>query len=139
MNDAYAFGRWGWDEGQHESFCYTEDNEGVRSWCVLAGTNWHRSLDRAGAAFVSSGLSKAHQAYLAYGGLGFLLGDGGLDYGRENIEEVVLHRARLARTVLCRRRAAHQQSRHEPRPRSAYGARHAVAPGVLNQMLALSV
>ena len=28
------------------------------------GTNWHRSLDRAGVAFVSSGLSKAHQAYL---------------------------------------------------------------------------
>ena len=33
-------------------------------------------------------LSKAHQAYLGYGGLGFLLGDGALDYGRENIEEV---------------------------------------------------
>jgi high affinity Mn2+ porin len=86
--DTYAFGRWGWDEGRHESFCYTEDNEGVEIGVYSMGTNWHRSLDRAGAAFVSSGLSKAHQAYLAYGGLGFLLGDGGLDYGRENIEEV---------------------------------------------------
>jgi len=86
--DSYAFGRWGWDEGKHESFCYTEDNEGVEIGVYSMGTNWHRSLDRAGAAFVSSGLSKAHQAYLAYGGLGFLLGDGALDYGRENIEEV---------------------------------------------------
>jgi carbohydrate-selective porin OprB len=51
------------------------------------GTRWHRSLDRAGVAFVSSGISKAHQQYLADGGLGFLLGDGGLTYGRETIEE----------------------------------------------------
>ncbi|HEY1730775.1 MAG TPA: carbohydrate porin [Terriglobales bacterium] len=86
--DSYAFGRWGWNEGEHESFCYTEDNEGYELGIYSRGTNWHRSLDRAGAAFVSSGLSKAHQAYLAYGGLGFLLGDGALNYGRENIEEV---------------------------------------------------
>ncbi len=86
--DSYAFGRWGWNEGKHESFCYTEDNEGYELGFYSRGTNWHRSLDRAGAAFVSSGLSKAHQAYLGYGGLGFLLGDGALDYGRENIEEV---------------------------------------------------
>jgi hypothetical protein len=86
--DSYAFGRWGWNEGKHESFCYTEDNEGYELGIYSRGTNWHRSLDRAGAAFVSSGLSKAHQAYLAYGGLGFLLGDGALNYGRENIEEI---------------------------------------------------
>ncbi len=87
IKDAYVFGRWGWNEGQHESFCYTEDNEGVEIGVYSRGTNWHRSLDRAGAAFVSSGLSKAHQAYLAYGGLGFILGDGALNYGRETIEE----------------------------------------------------
>jgi high affinity Mn2+ porin len=86
--DFYAFGRWGWNEGKHESFCYTEDNEGVELGLYSRGTNWHRSLDRAGVAFVSSGLSKAHQAYLGYGGLGFILGDGALNYGRENIEEV---------------------------------------------------
>ena len=86
--DTYAFARWGWNEGKHESFCYTEDNEGELGGFYALGTKWHRGLDRAGAAFVSSGLSRAHQAYLANGGLGFLLGDGGLDYGRENIEEV---------------------------------------------------
>jgi hypothetical protein len=86
--DSYAFGRWGWNEGKHESFCYTEDNEGVEIGFYSRGTNWNRSLDRAGAAFVSSGLSKAHQAYLAHGGLGFLLGDGSLNYARENIEEL---------------------------------------------------
>ncbi len=87
VKDTYVFGRWGWNEGIHESFVYTEDNEGVELGVYSRGTNWHRSLDRAGAAFVSSGISKAHQAYLADGGLGFLLGDGALDYGRETIEE----------------------------------------------------
>jgi len=87
VKDAYVFGRWGWNEGKHESFAYTEDNEGIEVGVYSRGTNWHRSLDRAGVAFVSSGLSKAHQEYLAYGGLGFLLGDGGLNYGRETIEE----------------------------------------------------
>ncbi len=88
VKDTYVFGRWGWNEGQHESFVYTEDNEGVEVGVYARGTNWGRSLDRTGAAFVSSGISKAHQEYLADGGLGFLLGDGGLSYGRETIEEV---------------------------------------------------
>ena len=86
--DVWAFGRWGWNEGKHESFAYTEDNEGVELGVYAKGTRWHRSLDRTGAAFVSSGISKAHQAYLVNGGLGFILGDGGLTYGRETIEEV---------------------------------------------------
>ena len=85
--DIWAFGRWGWNEGQHESFAYTEDNEGAEVGVYVKGTRWGRSLDRCGAAFVSSGISKAHQAYLANGGLGFILGDGGLTYGRETIEE----------------------------------------------------
>ena len=54
----------------------------------FVGTRWGRSLDRAGAAFVSSGIKSYHQQYLADGGLGFILGDGGLTYGRENIEEM---------------------------------------------------
>src|SRR5271167_3439133 len=87
-SDIWAFGRWGWNEGKHESFAYTEDNEGVELGVYVKGTRWHRSLDRTGAAFVSSGISAAHAAYLANGGLGFLLGDGGLTYGRETIEEV---------------------------------------------------
>ncbi len=40
-----------------------------------------------GVAFVSNAIKKDHQLYLKYGGQGFLLGDGHLDYGRENILE----------------------------------------------------
>jgi hypothetical protein len=37
--------------------------------------------------FVSNGISRDHQEYLKLGGLGFLLGDGTLRYGREDILE----------------------------------------------------
>jgi high affinity Mn2+ porin len=41
----------------------------------------------AGFAFVSNGISRHHQQYLALGGLSFLLGNGRLNYGCENILE----------------------------------------------------
>ena len=51
------------------------------------GAPWHRRNDRAGIAFVANGIVAAHQQYLALGGVGFLLGDGGLTYGPEKIVE----------------------------------------------------
>ena len=63
-------------------------NETFTGGADIQGTPWHRNIDRVGAAFVSNGISKDHQNYLALGGQGFLLGDGGLTYGRENIFEM---------------------------------------------------
>ncbi len=51
------------------------------------GGQWGRPADRLGVAFVSNAIKKDHQNYLRLGGLGFLLGDGGLNYGREDIVE----------------------------------------------------
>jgi high affinity Mn2+ porin len=82
-----AFFRCGWDNGKTESFAYTEDDLTFNQGVGLNGALWHRKQDRAGVAFVSNGIKKDHQVYLADGGLGFLLGDGGLSYGRENIVE----------------------------------------------------
>jgi high affinity Mn2+ porin len=82
-----GFARWGWNEGQHESYAYTEVDETVQFGADLAGNAWRRKLDKAGAAFVSNGISAYHQQYLALGGVGFLLGDGALNYGRETIFE----------------------------------------------------
>jgi carbohydrate-selective porin OprB len=81
------FGRWGWNEGQHESFAYTEVDQTVEVGLGASGTRWGRKFDRAGVAFVSNGISRDHQQYLALGGVGFLLGDGRLNYGRENVVE----------------------------------------------------
>jgi high affinity Mn2+ porin len=86
-HDIRVFARWGWNEGQHESYAYTEVDETLAFGAYVAGSQWHRKLDKVGIAFVSNGISAYHQQYLELGGSGFLLGDGGLNYGRENILE----------------------------------------------------
>jgi high affinity Mn2+ porin len=82
-----GFARWGWNEGQHESYAYTEVDETLAAGADLAGALWRRKNDRVGAAFVSNGIAADHQKYLRLGGRGFLLGDGGLNYQRENLVE----------------------------------------------------
>jgi high affinity Mn2+ porin len=88
LNDWFGiFGRWGWNEGRHESYAYTEVDSTVEVGTGASGQRWHRKFDRAGVVFVSNGISRDHQEYLALGGYGFLLGDGHLNYGRETTEE----------------------------------------------------
>jgi len=82
-----VFGRLGWSDGRNESFAYTEDDRTLELGGFATGSAWHRRNDRAGVAFVANGIVAAHQQYLALGGLGFLLGDGGLTYGPEKIFE----------------------------------------------------
>jgi high affinity Mn2+ porin len=82
-----AFGRFGWNNGKTESFAYTEVDQTFSGGLGASGSAWHRRYDRAGAAFVTNAISKGHQTYLADGGYGFLLGDGALSYGREDIVE----------------------------------------------------
>jgi len=82
-----AFARFGWDNGKTESFAYTEIDQTFAGGLGANGVLWHRRYDRAGLAFVSNAISKDHQTYLADGGYGFLIGDGALNYGRENILE----------------------------------------------------
>jgi high affinity Mn2+ porin len=82
-----VFARTGWKEGHNESFAYTEVNNSVQAGGDLTGAMWRRSQDRLGLAVVSNGLSVPHREYLAWGGQGFLLGDGTLRYGREDILE----------------------------------------------------
>ena len=81
------FGRFGWNEGQHESFAYTEVDQTVELGGDLAGKRWHRADDKVGLAFVTNAIKRDHQEYLKLGGLGFLLGDGNLRYAREDIVE----------------------------------------------------
>lgn len=46
-----------------------------------------RPLDKLGVAFVTNAIKRDHQEYLRLGGHGFILGDGNLSYGREDILE----------------------------------------------------
>jgi high affinity Mn2+ porin len=82
-----VFGRVGWNEGRHESYAYTQVNNSFQFGGDLRGDRWKRKHDKVGAAMASNGLSRDHREYLALGGIGFLLGDGRLTYGRETIFE----------------------------------------------------
>ena len=85
--DLRAFARFGWNEGQHESYAYTEVDQTVAFGGDLAGSRWSRPIDKLGVAFVTNAIKRDHQEYLRLGGLGFLLGDGNLHYAREDILE----------------------------------------------------
>ncbi|WP_263415026.1 carbohydrate porin [Terriglobus aquaticus] len=80
-------GRFGWNDGKTESFAYTEVEQTVSVGADYAGDGWGRTHDKVGVTFVSNAIKRDHQRYLADGGLGFILGDGKLNYGRENIVE----------------------------------------------------
>lgn len=82
-----AYGRLGWNDGRNESFAYTEIDRTGDVGSDLAGKLWHRAQDKIGVAFIDNGLSGDHRRYLALGGLGFILGDGALNYGQERIVE----------------------------------------------------
>jgi high affinity Mn2+ porin len=82
-----VYARAGWNNGKTESFAYTEIDNTLSGGVAVSGRRWHRDHDRAGLAFATDGISNDHRAYLADGGMGFILGDGGLDYGREDICE----------------------------------------------------
>jgi high affinity Mn2+ porin len=83
IHDVRVFARLGWNEGQHESFAYTEANNTV----ALGADVRYLHHFKTGMAAATGGLSADHKAYLAAGGMGFLLGDGRLRYGRETVVE----------------------------------------------------
>jgi len=61
----------GMDNGKTESFAYTEIDSTFNEGVGVNGALWHRTQDRAGIAFVSNGIKKDHQVYLADAALDF--------------------------------------------------------------------
>jgi high affinity Mn2+ porin len=86
-SDLGIFGRAGWNNGQSESWAFTEVDRTASLGLALKGTRWNRPNDVFGVAGVISELSKDHRDYLAAGGLGFLLGDRQLNYAPEEVLE----------------------------------------------------
>jgi high affinity Mn2+ porin len=82
-----VFGRGSWNDGRNESWAFTEVDASEALGLEWKPTALGRPQDRWGLAEVSNQLSGPHRRYLANGGLGFLLGDGGLHYGPETITE----------------------------------------------------
>lgn len=86
--DTGLFARYGWNDGHTESFAFTEVDRDASIGAQVSGVHWQRAQDRLGIAFDVNAISRDHRDYLAAGGCGFLLCDGRLDYGHEEIAEV---------------------------------------------------
>ncbi|MBF0542293.1 MAG: carbohydrate porin [Nitrospirae bacterium] len=82
------FARIGWNDGNNEDFSYTEVDRNLSVGGQISGIHWGRKLDHVGIALGLNGISAIHQKYLAHGGYGFLIGDGNLNYGLEQIIEI---------------------------------------------------
>ncbi len=87
-NNFGLFFRASWNDGNNETWAFTEIDHSISSGLSLAGEKWHRKNDNLGFAYVTSGISKPHREYLKAGGKGFMLGDGNLNYSWEQLTEL---------------------------------------------------
>lgn len=76
-----------WSDGKNEAWAFTEIDRSIATGFKFDGEIWNRKKDFAGIAYVNNGLSDDHKNYLAAGGYGFIIGDGKLNYGKEQIIE----------------------------------------------------
>jgi high affinity Mn2+ porin len=82
------WGRGMWCDCKVEQYAFTEIDNSLSAGLSLKGAPWKRNDDTVGMAFSLNGLSPEHRAYLAAGGLGGFLGDGRLNYAKEQDYEL---------------------------------------------------
>jgi len=88
-DDLGAFLRASFNNGDEETYEFTDVNQSVAAGLSFKGTSWDRKDDTVGVAGVVNGLSESARAYFAAGGLGVLIGDGRLpNYATENVVEL---------------------------------------------------
>jgi high affinity Mn2+ porin len=84
---AGLFARASWNDGQNETWAFTEIDQSISAGILLDGPLWKRKKDAIGFAAVANGISTPHANYLGSGGYGFIIGDGKINYAREIIAE----------------------------------------------------
>lgn len=82
-----AFARIGWNNGREQNWMFTEMDWSVSAGLSLTGQGWERPGDTVGLAFNLGGLSPGHRRFLEAGGIGFITGDGRLNYAPETAIE----------------------------------------------------
>ncbi|MBS1639644.1 MAG: carbohydrate porin [Bacteroidetes bacterium] len=75
------------NDGQNETWAFTEIDASVATGFSFDGSIWKRRNDNFGVAYVRNDLSEPHKQYLKGGGYGFIIGDGKLNYASEQIIE----------------------------------------------------
>ncbi len=83
-----AFMRAGWNDGQNETWVFTEIDRTLTAGLNIDGNLWKRDDDNLSVALIMNGISSPHANYLKAGGMGFIIGDGNLRYAPEFIAEI---------------------------------------------------
>ena len=84
--DVGVFGRWSWYTGQTET--QTLDiSQSLSGGVSINGTSWRRPEDTLGIGYAISGISASEIDYLQRGGMTAFIGDGALQYKREQVFE----------------------------------------------------
>jgi len=81
------FARSGWNDGKYTTWAFTEIDRSINAGISVKGEKWKRNADSWAIIGIMNGLSKNHRAFLKDGGYGFIIGDGDLTYGGEQIVE----------------------------------------------------
>lgn len=87
FGNLHHFIRYSWSDGKNETWAFTEIDRSIATGLRIDGNLWKRKDDHIGIAIVNNALSNNHRRYLTAGGYGFIIGDGKLNYGTENILE----------------------------------------------------
>lgn len=82
-----GFLRLSWNDGKNETWAFTEIDRAISCGIILDHPINGRNDDQFGIALAVNGISQDHKNYIAAGGLGFMIGDGKLNYGNEMILE----------------------------------------------------
>jgi len=83
-NNIGLYLRAGWNDGQTESWMFTQIDRSLSLGSLIRGEYWLRESDELGLAVSFNGISIEHRDYLNSGGYGFIIGDGKLDYSTES-------------------------------------------------------
>ncbi len=92
-NDIGFFVRAGWNDGKYVSWAFTEIDRTISGGFSINGNEWKRPVDVLGIGGVINDISPDHKTFLADGGYGFIIGDGKLNYGHEQIIEAYYNAA----------------------------------------------
>jgi high affinity Mn2+ porin len=86
-DDIGMFGRWSWNDGKNEIMAFTDIDASLSGGVSIKGTKWGREEDKIGIGYAINALSNDHRDFIAAGGLGVLIGDGRLNYRKEQVFE----------------------------------------------------
>lgn len=85
--DLGAFARLSWSDGRIQNFMFTQMDRAASGGLSLRGAQWGRPADTVGLATNVGWLSTGQRRYLEAGGIGFIVGDGRLNYRPEVVTE----------------------------------------------------